>query len=228
MAKPKIHIAFFGNKKSIEYLAVRRQIDDLIIIHSPEHEDIVAEINRKYTDAGISSKSVMATSEDFTNILASALNALDSQRFNQYEIEVSVSTDDCLMSMAACICAAIVKASIVYIQGNEIFNFAEIWPSELVNLSYQKREILCYLESCKTPVHQKQVSEETGIRQSGISRHLRNLELAGYVSRRRTSRRKQVSITELGRAILHHKQIRKRRIWSSYSLPVAGKIQAVG
>ena len=228
MTKPKIHIAFFGNKKSIEYLAVRRQIDDLIIIHGPEQEDNVSEINRKYTDAGISSKSVMVTSEDFTNILASALNAVDSQRLDQYEIEVSVSTDDCLMSMAACICAAIVKASIVYIQGNEIFNLAEIWPSELVNLSFQKREILSYLESCKTPVHQKQVSKETGIRQSGISRHLRNLELAGYVSRLRNSRRKQVSITELGRAILHHKQIRRRRIWSSYSLPVEGKIQAVG
>jgi hypothetical protein len=228
MVKPKIHIAFFGNERSIEYLAIRRQIDDLIIVHNLKQEEDVTQLIGRYTDTGIVCRSVLVAADDFTNILASALNALDSQRLDQYDIEVSISTDDCIMTMAACICASIVKASVVCIQGNELFNFSEIWPSELVNLSCQKREILCYLDSRKTPVHQKQVSEETGIRQSGISRHLQNLELAGYVSRLRTSRRKQVSITELGRAILHHKQIRKRRFWSSYSLPAAGKIQAVG
>lgn len=228
MAKSKIHIAFFGDTKSIEYLAVRRQIDELIIIHSPEHEDVVNQLIGKYSSVGITGISVRVASDNFTSILSSTLNALDSQKFDQYDIEVSIATENCVMTLAACICAAIVKASILCVQNDELIHMSEIWPSELVNLTLQKREILCYLDSCERPVHQKQVAEETGIRQSGLSRHLRNLELAGYVSRFKISRKKQVSITELGRAILHHKQIRKRRIWSSYAPPIADKIQMVG
>ncbi|MFW9869165.1 MAG: MarR family winged helix-turn-helix transcriptional regulator [Candidatus Thorarchaeota archaeon] len=228
MAKQKIHIAFFGNTESIECLTVRKQIDELIIVHNQEQEDIVNQLIDKYSSIGITGISVTVASHDFNNILSSSLNALDSQRIDEYDIEFSIATDDCTMTLAACISAAIVNASIVCVNRNETFDLSEIWPSELVNLSFQKREILCYLESCDKPVHQKQVAEETGIRPSGLSRHLRNLELAGYVSRLRISRRKHVSITELGRAVLHHKQIRKRRIWSSYTQTMENRVQIVG
>lgn len=228
MAKPKIHIAFFGNSRNIEYLAVRRCIDELIIVHTWEQEKDVNQFIDKYSDLGLIVIPVRVVQNDFINILSSSLNALDSHKLDQYDIEVSVTTNDCIMNLAACICAAIVKASIICVQGNELSNISEIWPSELVNLSFQKREILCYLDSCVKPVHQKEVAEETGIQQSGLSRHLRNLELAGYVTRLRISRCKNVSITELGRAVLHHKQIRKRRLWSSYTLPVADNIQIGG
>ncbi len=228
MAKPTIHVAFFGNSKDIEHLTVRRCIDELIIIYDLMHEEAVNKLINKYSDFGISIVSVNVIPDDFTNILSSSLNALDSQKLDQYDIEISISTDSCIMTLAACICAAIIKASIIYVQSGEIFNISEIWPSELVNLSYQKREILSYLEGCEKPVHQKEVAGETGILQSGLSRHLRDLEVAGHVTRSRMSRCKHVSITELGRAVLHHKQIRKRRIWNSYSLPMTDKIQMTG
>lgn len=228
MAKPKIHIAFFGSTKNIEHLAVRRHIDELIIVHSLEQEETVSKLIDKYSSFGIMTMSVRVTPDDFDNILSSVLNALDSQKLDQYDIEVSVSSNDCIMTLAACICAAVVRASIVYFPNNETYQISELWPSELVNLSYQKREILCYLVSCEKPVRQKEVAEETGIRQSGLSRHFQNLELAGYVTRSRISRCKHVSITELGRAILHHKQIRKRRIWNSYSVQLPERIQTVG
>ena len=228
MAKPKIHIAFFGNMKNIEYLAVKRCIDELIIVYGWEEEEDVNKFIDKYSDLGLIVIPVKVAQNDFTNILSSTLNAVDSQKLDHYDIEVSVTTDDCIMTLAACISAAIVKASIICVQNDELVNISEIWPSELVNLSFQKREILGYLDSCERPVHQKDLAEDTRILQSGLSRHLRNLELAGYVTRSRVSRFKQVSITELGRAVLHHKQIRKRRLWSSYALPVANRIQIGG
>jgi DNA-binding MarR family transcriptional regulator len=228
MAKPKIHIAFFGITKNIEYLAVRRCIDEFIVIHNWEQEDVVNRLIDKYSNLGITVIPVRVVPNDFTSILSSSLNSIDSQKLDQYDIEVSVATDDCIMVLAACIFAAIVKASIVYVQHDEIFSISEIWPSELVNLSFQKREILCYLDSCEKQAHQKEVAEEIGIRQSGLSRHLQSLELAGYVTRSRISHCKHVSITELGRAILHHKQIRKRRVWGSYAQPIAGSIQMAG
>ncbi len=132
------------------------------------------------------------------------------------------------MTLAACICAMIIKASILLAKGSEIFNISEVWPSEIVNLTHQKYEILDFLESFDKSVHQKEMARETGIRQSGLSRHLRDLELAGYVTRSRINRHKYVQITKLGCAVLHQKQIRKRRIWSSHVLQIPKRLQTVG
>ena len=103
-----------------------------------------------------------------------------------------------------------------------------MWPSELVNLTHKKHEILEYLDNFSSPVTQKEISQNTGIRPSGVSRHLRDLELAGYIRRKRIARKKQVQITELGSATLHHKQLRRRRIWSSYMNRTSEGIQTVG
>ena len=228
MAKPKIHVAFLGNLRNIEYIAVRRSIDELILIHTSNQDDDANSIINKFTNLGVKVSPVRVVSDDFTNILSLTLNALDSQKFDQCDIEFSISSKNCTMTLAACICAMIVKASILFIRCNEIFNVSEVWPSEIVNLTHQKREILSCLQNYDKPIHQKEMAEETGIRQSGLSRHLSNLELAGYVTRSRIDRYKHVQITELGSAILHHKQIRKKRIWCSYAPQMPGKIQTVG
>jgi len=228
MTKPIIHIAFLGNLKDIEYISVRRRIDKIILVHTGEKNEAADSLIHKFTNLGLTVSPVKVVPNDFTNILSSTLNALDSQKFDQYDIELSIASENCTMTLAACICAAIVKASILYVRGNGIFNISEIWPSELVNLTHQKREILSYLKNYDKPIHQKEMAEETGIRQSGLSRHLRKLELAGYVTRSRIARNKHVQITELGCAVLHHKQIRKRRIWCSYESQMPVRIQTVG
>ncbi|MHA2027701.1 MAG: MarR family winged helix-turn-helix transcriptional regulator [Candidatus Thorarchaeota archaeon] len=228
MAKPKIHVAFLGKLKNIEHIAVRRRIDELILIHTSNQDDDADSLIDKFANLGVKVSPVRVVPNDFTNILSLTLNALDSQKFDQYDIEFSISSKNCTMTLAACICAMIVKASILFVWGNEIFNISEVWPSEIVNLTHQRREILSCLQNYGKPVHQKEMAEETGIRQSGLSRHLRNLELAGYVTRSRIDRYKHVQITELGCAILHHKQIRKRRIWCSYAPHMPKKIQTVG
>ncbi|NHI89168.1 MAG: ArsR family transcriptional regulator [Candidatus Thorarchaeota archaeon] len=228
MIKPKIHIAFYGTSKTTEYLAVKRCIDEIIIVHSSDQEDVVNQLIEKYSEFGIMTTPLKIVPDDFTNILATVLDSIDSRKLDHYDIEVSVSTNNCIVILAACMFAAIAKASMVCVQNDTAFNISEIWPSELVNLSSQKREILSYLDHCERPVHQKEVAEETEIRQSGLSRHLRSLELAGYVTRWRMSRCKHVSITNLGRAILHYKRLRKRRVWNSYTQPLTGKIQVVG
>jgi DNA-binding MarR family transcriptional regulator len=228
MIKPKIHIAFYGTSETTEYLAVKRCTDEIILVHSREQEDAVNQLIEKYSGFGIMTTPVKIVPDDFANILATVLDSVDSQKLDRYDIEVSVSTENCIVILAACVFAAIAKASMVCVQKDTAFNISEIWPSELVNLSSQKREILSYLDHCEKPVHQKEVAEETEIRQSGLSRHLRSLELAGYVTRWRMSRCKHVSITELGRAILHYKRIRKRRVWNSYTQPLTERIQVVG
>lgn len=228
MIKPKIHVALLGKQKAIEHLAIKRSIDELIIVYSKKKIELAEKLIEKFSNLGIVVESICVRSDNFNNILSSILSVLDQRRFDRYQIEFSMTSENCIMTLAACIAAAIVKASVLCATGTELLQISEVWPSELVNLTHKKHEILEYLENFGYPIKQKEISRNTEIRQSGVSRHLRDLELAGYVRRHRVARFKQVQITELGSAILHHKQIRKRRLWSSYSNQTSEGIQTVG
>ncbi len=228
MLKPKIHVALLGKQKTIEHIAIRRSIDELILVYSREKLDIADNLIKQFSNLGITVVPVRVVLTDFTSILSSILRALDHRKLDDYQVEFSMTSGQCVMTLAACVAAAIVRASIIYTTGTESLQISEVWPSELVNLTHKKREILDYLETHDSSVHQKEISKHTGIRQSGVSRHLRDLEMAGYVRRTRKARNKQVQITELGSTILHHKQIRKRRFWSTYSSRTLESIQTVG
>lgn len=228
MTKPKIHVALLGKRKTIEHLAIRRSIDEMIIVFSNEKREIAENLIEQFSNLGIVIKPVIVVPTDFNNILASILLALDNRKFDEQQIEFSITSEHCIMTLAACVAAAIVKASVICAMGSETLHLTEVWPSELVNLTHKKREILEYLETYDSPITQKEISRNTGIRQSSISRHLRDLELAGYIERNRVARIKQVQITDLGAAILHHKQLRKRRLWSSYTHHASAGIQTVG
>ena len=228
MTKPIVHVAILGKQKTIEHLAIRRSIDELIIVHSKKKIELAENLIEKFSNLGILVKSICVKSNEFNNILSSILSALDDCRFDNFQIEFSIMSEHCIMTLAASVAAAIVKSSVLCATGTELLKISEVWPSELVNLTHKKSEILAYLENYGCPITQKEISKNTGIRQSGVSRHLRDLELAGYITRNRVARIKQVQITELGSAILHHKQIRKRRLWSSYTNRSSEGIQMVG
>lgn len=228
MTKPKIHVALLGKQRTIEHLAIRRSIDELIIVYPKEKLELADNLIEQFSNLGIGVEPVIVVSNDFNNILSSILLALDHRKFDEHQIEFSITSEHCIMTLAACVAAAIVKASVICTTGTELPRISEVWPSELVNLTHKKREILEHLESYSCSITQKEISRNTGIRPSGVSRHLRDLELAGYIRRNRVARIKQVQITELGSAILHHKQLRKRRVWSSYTHQTSEVIQTVG
>jgi DNA-binding MarR family transcriptional regulator len=228
MTIPKIHVTLLGKKSSIEHLAVKRQIDDLIIVYPQEKRELANCLVEQFSNYGISVEAVSVVSNDFSNILSTILATLNQRKFDKYQIEFSITSGHCIMTLAGCVAAAIVRASVICASGIEIPLLSEVWPSELVNLTHKKNVILEYLESVDSPITQKEVSRNTGIRPSGVSRHLRNLELAGYVRRNRVARIKHVQITELGSAMLHHKQLRKRRIWCSLTHYTTEGIQTVG
>ena len=216
MTKPKIHVAILGKQETIEHLAIRRRIDELIIVYPYETHEIADELITRFSNHGIPVEPVVVMPNDFSTTLSSILDALNQKEFDEYQIEFSITSEHCILTLAACVAAAITKASVICATGTELIDITEVWPSELVNLSLKKREILDYLERLSTPITQKEISKSTGIRSSGVSRHLRDLEQAGYIRRNRVARNKQVHITDLGSAILHHKQLRKRRIWFAH------------
>jgi DNA-binding MarR family transcriptional regulator len=228
MSKQKIHVAFIGKQKSLEQLAIRRRIDELIIVYSQVEAELATKTIEHFSSLGIIAERVCVVSDDFHNILSSVLSTLNRRKYDEYQIEFSITSEQCVIILAACVAAAITKASILWATEKVPLQISEVWPSELVTLTHKKCEILEYLENSSCPVAQKEISRNTGIRPSGISRHLRDLELAGYIERDRIARIKQVQITELGSVIFHHKQIRKRRVWHSFPNHAAEGIRTVG
>jgi DNA-binding MarR family transcriptional regulator len=228
MTKQKIHVAFLGKQKSLEQLAIRLSINELIIVYPHEKSELADKTTEYFSSSGIIVERVCVASDDFHNILSSILSTLNRRKYDEYQIELSIASEHCVIILAACVAAAITKASILWATETAPLQISEVWPSELVSLSHKKCEILEYLETFGYPVAQKEISRNTGIRQSGISKHLRDLELAGYIERDRIARTKQVQITELGSVILHHKQIRKRRVWDSLPNRAAEGIRTVG
>ncbi|MFX1579820.1 MAG: MarR family winged helix-turn-helix transcriptional regulator [Promethearchaeota archaeon] len=228
MTKPKIHVAILGKQETIEHLAIRRSIDELIIVYPYETHEIADELITRFSNHGIPIKPVIVVPNDFSTTLSSILVALNQKEFDECQIEFSITSEHCILTLAACVAAAITKASVICATGTELIDITEVWPSELVNLSLKKHEILDYLERLSTPISQKEISQNTGIRPSGVSRHLRDLEQAGYIRRNRVARKKQVQITDLGSAILHHKQLRKRRIWCSHMYRTSEGVHMVG
>ena len=156
------------------------------------------------------------------------LGVLNDPRLDEYHIEFNLSASEGTMTVAACMAATIVNATLITSSGNGRLKVNEVWPHDLVNLTQRKRDILEMLAGQSTPLCQSDVSKEMRIQQSGVSRHIRDLVRAGYVKRFSHSRRKFVEITNLGAAVLHHKQIRKRRHWGSQINPQDQSSHMVG
>ncbi|TFG28718.1 MarR family transcriptional regulator, partial [Candidatus Thorarchaeota archaeon] len=195
MTKPKILVAMLGNLKTVERFAIRRRIDELFLIFTNEELELASTLMEKFTTLGIQVRPIHIQSLKFSDILNSVLRALNHNSFDDYEVEFCVSSGNSVMILGVCIAAAIVNASILYTEEQSLVDISELWPANLVNVTHKKRQILSFLESYNGPINQKDISRETGICQSGISRHIRDLESAGYVTRSRADRKKVVTIS---------------------------------
>ncbi len=215
MTRPVVHVAITNvwDSIAIERIAIRRSITELVIVYPSNLECHALDLVGKFKSLGLLVMSVPVAHNNFDNTLSSILRALNEPRLDDYHIEFNVTNSSGIMTVAACMAAAIVKATVICSRESELFEIEEVWPSDLVNLTHRKRDILEYLAIQSEPISQTAITNGTGVMRSGVSRHLRDLENAGYVVRSRKARQKYVEITNLGATVLHHKQLRKRRVW---------------
>ncbi|MFW9844762.1 MAG: MarR family transcriptional regulator [Candidatus Thorarchaeota archaeon] len=226
--KPKLLVTMLGKPNAVDRIIIRRRIDRLFLVVTDDELNQAYTLVEKFSSLGIQVSPIHIESTIFTKILSTILKVLDQRTLDDYEVEFGVSTGNTTIVIASCIAAAIVNASVFNFDNNYSIEISELWPSKLVNITHKKRQILSFLENYNDSINQKDISREIGIGQSSISRHIRDLEIAGYVTRTRIARKKVVKISELGSTILHHKQIRKRRIWDTYTFDKPLSIQTAG
>ncbi len=213
--QPVVHVALLGTNSdvSLESIIVRRSLDELILIHSFEEQETAFELKERFRRVHLNTTTVAVNPNDFYNTLSSILKELDSKQYDDHSIEFSVLSNNNVMTMAACVAAIILKASILSPTEASPTNILEVCPSSMTTLTHTKKRILEYVSSYMESVYQSDISKGTGITKSSVSRHLSDMERAGYVTRLNEGRKKYVRITDLGSVILHHKILRKRRVW---------------
>ena len=219
--KSKTHIAMVGKNwdKKIEYTIIRRSVDRLILVFSDGRNDEVYEFLEHLRLMNIDAMPLVIKEGDFSAALASLLNVLNTRRFDGCQIEFNVTCASRLMTLVASVAAVILKGTVLYTYEDEPVDITEVCPAELCNLTKKKKDVLSFLNHVRNSVPQKRIGKELGIAPSGVSRHLSDLEHAGYISRATVSRKKTVKITNLGAAVINSKQIRNRRVWNPSQTP---------
>ena len=225
MNKLKTLFTLLGEPSAVERILIRRCIDTLFLIFTDEKRDLASSLIERYSILGIQVIPIHIQTLKFDSILSAILRVLNNQQLDEYDVEFSISSENPILIMAICVIAAIVNSSILYIGESSAIEISEVWPAKLANISHKKKEILNFLEHFSGPINQKDIAAELGISQSGISRHVNDLELAGYITRTRVAKKKIIEISDLGSVIIHQKELRKRRIWAPYMMEANGGIQ---
>ena len=214
--KSKVHIAMVGKNwnRTIEYTIIRRSVDRLILVFNDDMRDKAYEFLEHLRLMNIDAVPLAIKEEDFSAALASLLSVLNIHQFDNCRIEFNVTCASRLMILVASVAAVILKGTILCTYEDEPVDITEVCPAELCNLTKKKKDVLSFLNQARESVPQKRIGKELGIAPSGVSRHLSDLERAGYISRVIISRKKTVRITNLGSVVINSKQIRKRRVWN--------------
>jgi DNA-binding MarR family transcriptional regulator len=198
----------------LEQFIVRRPVDEIIVFHASGYTDQADLLVEKYHSLGLSATRALIEHISFPNALSEILQTLNERRFDDHTIEFSITCNNTIMTLASCIAAILLRAPIFVPEKNSLQPI-KLQPSHFVTLTSTKRRILEFVDNYSTPVLQSDISRNTSITRSCVSRHLRDLEQANYVVRASRGRQKIVSLTELGQIVLHSKLLRQNRIWAT-------------
>ncbi len=211
----RLHIATLGlhANERIEHMVMKRGADKVVLFYTERNKDEVKEFVSRFSRAGIPTETVIIPPWDFQMILAKILETIvENEEYDEIEFNASCGTR--VMTAASYVAAVHSDAMLLVISEDEttvLKEIIEIQPFSKITLTRPKRRILEQLvELGGTVYSQKELGTRAELEASSISRHVRDLEQVGNITRKRMGRQKLISITPLGRIVLRTRQIRER------------------
>jgi DNA-binding transcriptional ArsR family regulator len=200
---------------TIARVIVQRRTDELILVCPSSSRDEYNETLEYYLNLGINTKLVDVDNFNFEKILSVFLSVVDDTRLDIFDIEFNIHCKNPAAILAACIASIMTESLLITSNDTNFSNLLSLKPSRLLNMSKNKRIVLEYLDMQYGPVPQMNISRDTSLNRSSVSRHLKDLKQAGYVKRNRIGKEKIAEITPLGQLVVHHKLMRKRKVWDN-------------
>ncbi len=217
--KKRLHIATLGlyHNQLVEHVITRRGADKIAIIYTEKNEeDLQAIIERHQTKmVPVIAREVPAW--DYHEVLSTILQIVSEHE--NYDIEYNISCGTRVMTAAAYLAALFTDSPVYFVQDpdkEEIGDIIEVQPVSVVLLTEPKKKILQRLEELGGSSNsQRDLGTRVELGASSISKHLNNLNAAGYITRCQQGRKTCVEITNLGRIVLNLKTYRKDTVWGS-------------
>jgi CRISPR locus-related DNA-binding protein len=213
----KLHIATLGlhANERVDYVLMKCGGDKLALVYTEKNSDELKEITARMKRAGIPVIAKRVDPWGYHKILNGILEIV--LEHSEYEIEFNISCGTRVMTSAAQMAALFIDSTVYFVtekDGDVMGEIAQVEPISVSMLTEPKKNILSELVDLGGSVDsQKKLGTRTSLRASSISKHLKELERAGYISRELHNRQKSVEITGLGRTVLQLKRVRKMLLW---------------
>jgi len=213
----RLHIATLGLYRNmlVEHVIARRGADKIAIIYTDRNEDDLEGIIKKQEANQVPVISKKVQPWEYHEVLSAILEI--ASKHEDYEIEYGISCGTRVMTTAAYLAALLTDSPVYFVKNpyeDEIGGIIEVLPVSRALLTEPKRKILNGLESQGGSVNsQRDLGSRVSLRAGSISKHVKELCAAGYVSRGQSGREKTIEITDLGKIVLNFKTRRKNKIW---------------
>ena len=215
--KRKLHVAtlgFYANEM-VEYVLLKRGADKIVLVYTIENEIQFILLRKDLTARGMTVIPCIVNPWKFELTLACILEEVTKHSDSIFEFHASCGTR--VMSAAVQVAALLTESPILFVErelGGTLGEIIEIEPASFDKLTVRKREILNGIQKLGGKATQKDLIRLIGLQRSGLSKHLKGLLTAGYITLDEESHPKNYKISYLGRIIISLKQFRKTTMWN--------------
>ncbi len=214
----KLHVATLGLHANERVLSsiMKRGADAAAIFYTEKNKSELVELESLFKSHGIPVESIQTDPWSFEKILADILEVV--ARYPDADVEFNGSCGTRVMTAAVYMAAILTKSTVLIVSeekdGGPVGPLLTIEPGQTLQITRPKANILerliekgCFVES------QSLLGSRKSLKSGSITKHLQDLERAGYVKRKKNGRKKSVTLTDLGRALYNVKKVRKQRVW---------------
>jgi predicted transcriptional regulator len=216
--RKRLHIATLGLHQNIlvEYVITRRGADKVAIIYTDENKEYLRGLEKRLGEKQVPVISSKVQPWEYYEVLSEILEIVAEHE--DYNIEYNGSCGTRIMTSALYLAALFTDSPVYFVKdpGAELKgDIIKVQPVSVALLTEPKKLILQKLEECGGSVDtQRELGSRADLKASSISKHLNDLEDAGYIIRRDYGTKTRVEITNLGRIVFNLKTFRQGNIWS--------------
>ncbi len=213
----RLHIATLGLYRNmlVEHVIARRGADKIAIVYTEKNEDDLEVMVKKLKSNKVPVITRKVLPWDYHDVLSTILEIVTNHE--DYAIEYGISCGTRVMTTAAYLAALFTDSPVYFVKNpyaDEIEGIIEVQPVSVALLTKPKKRILNGLESQGGSVNsQRDLGSRVELGASSISKHVTDLDAAGYISRSQNGQKRPIEITNLGRIVLNLKTFRKDNVW---------------
>lgn len=215
----RLHIATLGlyRNQLVEHVITKRGADKIAIIYTEKNEEYLEGLVKRLESNKIPIITKKVPPWKYHEVLSAILEIVS--KHEDHKIEYGISCGTRVMTTAAYLAALFTDSPVYFVKNpyaDEIEEIIEVQPFSVALLTKPKKKILNGLESHGGSVNsQKDLGSRVELGAGSISRHVKELCDAGYVTRKHDGKKKTIEITNLGKIVRNLKAFRKNRIWGS-------------